>query len=376
MSDLFISEILILLLLLPVLLRPFFRRLQRIEGIALLPLLAILSCLAVIAGLGLRVSFLPVLLFTSLVFISSLPRLFKLFFHLPTDWYSPLSVLYTVILVVLFIVVVCVSWIFAPEPSYTGKALVQRKVFMQSVSRGVQAKFVVLTPVNSSSSGTNRSVVILSGDISSRTGNRDTTAWILAENGYIVVEADFSAKNDFKTPLFRLPVFRHFITLVGKIKTGSNILTDEAELSSFHEKELSRLIQFVHKEYGPSTTLFVISEGSSCNALVTKMNENPDGISGAVCIASQDFSLLQSSSAGSVTVKIDSGMMPSNAGSVPILLLTGDSQFLYGYGELASDDVLAAILCGGKRDSGRKQAELTGRRILTWLSMRMLYESN
>ena len=56
MSDLFIGEILVLLLLVPVLLRPFSRRFQRIDGIPLLPLVAIILCALIIAGSGFSIS--------------------------------------------------------------------------------------------------------------------------------------------------------------------------------------------------------------------------------------------------------------------------------------------------------------------------------
>ena len=39
-----------------------------------------------------------------------------------------------------------------------------------------------------------------------------------------------------------------------------------------------------------------------------------------------------------------------------------------GYGELDADDVLAAMLLGGTRDTGRKRAERLARRIKDWFA--------
>jgi hypothetical protein len=374
MSDLFISEILILSLLYLVLLRPFFRRLQRVEGISFLPLASFLLCIAVIGGLGLRISFLPVFLLTTLLFLSGLSRLFRLFLHLPTDWFSPVSTGYTCVLLLLSIGVVFASWLYAPEDPYFSETAVHRSVLAQKAAPGVEARYTITAPVQTSDTSALSPVVIITGDAACGSGSRNTTTWILAENGFIVVEADFHSTRDYRNPLLSFRIFRNFIFLAGKITTGTWILSDYEEIAQVQEKELSRIVQFVLKEYGSATPLFVVSEGTGGKALLSKLRDNPHQFSGSVLIGSGPSTALSSYSGSYVRLSIDSGMMPAQAGTVPLMVLDGDSSRFSGHGELAADDVLAAELLGEKRDEDRKLAEVTGRRIASWISLRSMYD--
>lgn len=375
MSDLFIGEILVLSLLLPVLLRPFLRRLQRIEGIALLPFFSLLMCVAVITALGFRVSFIPVLTFSGLVFISSLSRSVRLMLRLPTDLYSHLSVVYSCFLFVLYVGALWFAVSFAPEVSYfTGKP-VHRSVFVQKTALDRKALYTVLTPVDQSAETGTRPVVILLGDITTGSGGRNTTAWILAENGYIVVAADFRAKGVFNNALFSFPALRKILSLVGRIDnlTFLNPAAEETEL--LHSEELRCLTDYSRKMYGPTVPLFIVTEGSSCLTGLARINQNYGSIAGLVCIVpDSSVPALPLAPENFVAITTDTGLMPNDAGAKAVLVMSGSPAQLYGYGEIAADDVLAATLLGGKRDEGRKMAELTGRRILSWLTLRGNYD--
>ncbi len=375
MSDLFISEILVLILLLPVLLRPFFRRLQRIEGIAVLPLLSLLLCLAVIAGSGLRVTFVPVLLFSILLFFSGLSRMARLFVGLPTDLFSSLSALYAGFLLLIFSAVLLCSFFSAPENAYVASGKIQRSIIAEWVSPGITARFTVLGQVPSGGSSV-APIVLFLPDIVSGADGRTTAALILAENGYTVVSADFTSKTDFNTALFSHPAIRRFITLGYRIVAERYALTDGDELFQAQAKEIIRLEQFARRRYGVNAPVFVVSEGSGSRVLLARMKAEPNLFAGGVCIVPQDFTESFSSVPGGYrTVTSESGPLPADAGGAAVLALTGDRKQLPGFGELGADDVLAALLLGGERDSGRRNAELTGRRIASWLAMRRNYEN-
>ena len=87
MSDFFIGEILVFILLLPVLLRPFFRRLQRYANIPLLAVIAILVCLSLVLT-GIRLLFLPLTVFTAIVFLSQISRIVSIARGLPSDYFG------------------------------------------------------------------------------------------------------------------------------------------------------------------------------------------------------------------------------------------------------------------------------------------------
>ena len=370
MSDFFIGEILVLALLCIVLLRPFFNRLQRIEGISIFPLIALLICLAIIAGNGLKISFIPVLLFSFFLFLSGLHRLVRLFLQLPTDWFSPASVVYAGVLLLVWIGVFAATVLFAPENGYLSEVPVHRTVFVQKASPGVWGTYTITAPVETSDKNDIPSVVIMTSDIASSAGSRNTSAWILAENGYTVVEADYRSTYDYTNFLLYYPLLRKFFFLSGKITGFPYIMTSKTEIDQVQFKELERLVEYVDTEYGSSVQVFAIAGGTGISPLQKMIEKNPTFFNGSVYITSTSSVPSLGVEGDSVVVMLDSGMMPSNAGSFSTLVLTGDNSLVPEMGELSADDVLAGVMLGSQRDSGRKIAEMTGRRLATWFAMR------
>jgi len=371
MSDLFIGEILVLVLLLPVLFRPFFRRLQRIEGIPFLPLLSLIFCILVIAGAGLRISLLPVFAFSLLMFLFGLPRLFCLLRKLPTDWYSPASI---VLNCFLMLVMVCSIWFscrYIPEMPYIPASAVTVTSVMRDVAPGARARFTIWEP----GATAGRKVVLLAGN--SYTPFRKTTALILAESGWTVIGGDFYSYRDYTNKLLSIPIVQRFLALSGLIVSGSPFLSDSNETYQVLFTNASRLVHFAQQEYGEFVPLYAVAEGNGCKPLLEFMKASPDALAGLVCVLSaSDATSLPVNASLPVVVSEAGGMMPSAAGSYPVFSLTGDASFLYGLGELCADDVLAADLLGSSRDVGRKQSELTGRKITTWLSMRRVFHED
>lgn len=371
MSDLFIGEILVLVLLLPVLFRPFFRRLQRIEGIPFLPLLSLFFCILIIAGAGLRISLLPVFAFCVLMFLFGLPRLVRLFRKLPTDWYSPTSLVLSCLLMVIMIGSFWFSCRYIPELPYIPASSVTVSGVTKEVSPGVSARFTVWEPAAT----TGRKVVVLAGN--SFSPFRKTTALILAENGWTVIAGDFFGYRDYDNKLLSVPIIQRFLAVSGVMLSGSPFLTDAGETAQVLSAYVSRLIRFAHEEYGAFIPLYAVAEGNGCEPAFELMSGSSDSLAGLVCVmTSADSSSLPVNTALPVIGSDTAGMMPSAAGSYPVFSLTGDDSSLYGFGELGADDVLAAELLGSSRDAGRKQAELTAQRINTWLSMRRVFREN
>lgn len=373
MSDLFISEMLALILLVPVLLRPFFYRMQKIAGIALLPLVSLLIAFAIIAVNGVRISFLPVFVFIFLVFLSGLTRLFRFFYHLSTDWYSSLSKIYSFILLILCVGVMCLAFVVSPEDAYRATRLVQRTVFIEQISSGIGLRNTIISPIEGERTNIKDPIIVLIGDISSGSGGRNTLAWILAENGFTVIDAECSSKFDYKNSIMNYPFMRKFVALVGKIFADKFFFTDENEISTVHTKELTRIIQYVHKRFGVNTQIYVIAEGTSSRPFLLQALENSNTFAGGVCVVPDIHEFLpslQSMKTNAFILSLDDGMLPSNANGFQFMVVTGSPRFLLGFGELSADDVLASFLLGVERDVNRKNAEILSRRIVSWLSMR------
>lgn len=380
MSDLFIGEILVLILLVPVLLRPFSRRLQRVAGIPVLPLISFILCLLIVAGSGFRVSFFPVFLVTLFVFVFGLIRLARLLMGLPTDWYKPMSVAWNSFLLVVFACAVILSFINAPETGDPGASSVGRSVAYDDAGAGLRARYVEWNAIGASApSGAVKPVVILVSDVGAR--GRGSAALELASAGYTVLGADLSGSRAWRNPLMGSPDTRQFLAVAGEILKGSSFIVDEEELAGNQEDEIRFLVDRAREIHGPSVSLYAIAEGRASRALFRYLRRNPVVFHGSVAIVnSSSASTLPPVSGtdalpgGYAVLEGADGMMPAAAAESATLVLIGADHGQYGLGELAADDVLAAKLLGGSRDAGRKNSVLIGRRIVAWLSDRRAHE--
>ena len=87
MSDFFIGGLLVFSLLLPILLRPFFRGMHALGGIPVLAVPAVFLCAGLLVT-GTRLLFFPLFAFTVLVLLSQTGRMISLARGLPSDWFS------------------------------------------------------------------------------------------------------------------------------------------------------------------------------------------------------------------------------------------------------------------------------------------------
>jgi hypothetical protein len=372
MTDLFVGEVLVLFLILPVLIRPFFRRMQRLGGLALFPLLSFLLCIATISAVGLRISFLPVLALSFVVLMAGLSRLFRLFRNLPTDLYSPsLSVFYGFLLLV-FALVTGVSVYTMPEAAYISRQNVRKAVTIENLPAGVDARVLTwLPPVGVQEKG----VVVFEGDVSSRADGRTTLASILAESGYRVVAANFRSGTDYLSALLSFPGFRGWLATTVRFLPGVPFPASQEEIFSAQSKDLDRLVALARAD-GNSLPLYIVAEGSACRPAVASATSGSESVAGVVCILQKDqIAGVGAFPGGATVLSEDSGMMPANAGDTRFCVASGANLASFGMGELSGDDILAALLLGGTRDAERKNAEITARRIASWMALRSQYEN-
>ena len=384
MSDLFIGEILVSLLLIPVLLRPFSRRLQGVGGIPLLPPIAFILCALIVMGSGFRISFLPIFLVTTLAFVFGMIRLARLFLGLPTDWYKPLSVVWHSFLLAFFAVAAVLAFAFAPETGAVSSRAVGRSMSTETESPGLTARYSVWKTASVTAPGAaGKPVMIVLGDIGSGSRGRTSTVLEIAGAGYVVLGADFSGLREYRNPLMVSPSARQCMALTGEVLAGRPLLTDSAEIAANQENELALLVRRARASYGQTTPIYALAEGSAVDALFGYLRKYPNTFAGAVAIVNSKerpalppLSGADSLPGGYAVLEGVDAMMPASASAFPVLVISGADRGLYGLGELASDDVLAARLLGSSRDSGRKAAILTGRRIVSWLSDRRTHDQS
>lgn len=372
MSDLFVGEILILLLLVPVLLRPFIRRLQSIAGISILPLLSLLLIFGVLAAGGFRFSFLPVMLCTLLIFILNFVRMIHLFTGLPSDWYSTPSIILYVFSIALFLVTLWSAILFAPEPNRITQNEITRTVHTESFSSGTKVRLSFWEPVNKENSN-REGIIIIAADSATGTGARNTTASIFSELGYSVIEGNSISTHDYVNPLFLFPEIRKALFLFARLFPSIEIFPDNEEIEVVQFKSLERLVSWTIKKHGKKLPLYIIAEGDSIPAAASMFTDNPTLFAGIACISTNVHIKNLFPEKTTFSFNISGGSLPSVSSVYPVCVFAGLDSSLEGLGEIDANDVLFSFLLGGSRDLNRVRAEMIARRIESWIQMRSVY---
>ncbi|HOU38542.1 MAG TPA: hypothetical protein PK786_10120 [Treponemataceae bacterium] len=377
MSDFFIGELLVLLLLVPVLLRPFVRSLQSIRGIVFLPPVALIFCILIIAGSGFPVSFFPVFFVVTLTFFGGLARMSRALRGLATDWYSLSSRIYYLVLLPVFLCSVAAAFYSAPENSYLGSVSVEKSVVREKAAAGVLAFRHEWSP---SAETARTATVVFFGDVSGGAVSRSTLAAVLSEQGYGFQSDDYRSFYAWDRPAMAWPAVRFLAVRLGEIVSGRALATDDEELYRLTRLAVARTMSAVRTEVRDAP-LFIVAEGNACVPVAEYLHATGFGVQGFVCLVQPEAvaplsrALDGSGFEGQYTVVAsETSMIPRFSAHLPVLVLSGEPGTMIGRGELDADDVLAALLLGGTRDTGRKRAERLARRIGGWFSWKIQEE--
>lgn len=368
MSDLFMGELLVLILLLPPILRPFFAYLRRISGIAALPLVSLILCAAIMSGDRFRLSFAPTLLFTLLVFLVTFPRLYRLSTGLPSDWFGAGMLAVHGLLALLFAVASWASYAYSPETAWSAGTRLESRDFTVELPGGRRA---VVTELYAVRGPQGRAGVLLFGEASN--GGRTTVAQTLAEAGYRVYDSRFVSRGALVapytafSPVAALDLVRRIAALRGLI---APVPVESQSMETYYRDYRSLALE-LRRELGPSVPFFALAEGAATDAAVRIMGsgESPFGALACLVPSSALSPAFDQAKPYALLDGIDS-FMPAAAKTASTLAIVGGESDLFGFGELSADDPLAAALAGGARDTGRKRAELVARRVEAWFSQR------
>jgi len=114
-NDLYILITLVFIFLFLSIVRPYFRSLSSIEGFLALPALSLLICIGIFPAFGFRPEILPLITFSLILFVASLPRLYDLFRRLKTDDYGEKPIWFVFVSLLFLIIVSSFAYIFSPR---------------------------------------------------------------------------------------------------------------------------------------------------------------------------------------------------------------------------------------------------------------------
>ena len=379
MTDLFVGEILSLVLLLPVGLRAYLRRLQRIEGIAFLPLVSLALTALCALAFGLPLAHIPAASCSALFFLAYTPRLSRLARGMPTDLYPPSAIIGHAILLAALAAAFTASALYSPEPMprfaesatrsvSSSRAALNERARYYSWSRAQDPQNVLTMP--------KAHILYVSGPIVGAKG-RDTAFLLLADEGYDVLSCELSRSLVSGSGLSAFPSYRTFASRLRAVASGGQT-GQSSEWSDNRRLEVQRLLDEGERRY-PSLgrdRAFLVVEGAAAIPVLDYLSLSGLEPSGVAFIVSETDELqVMRHIAGRkplwrVSRVKEAEAMPSGAGDSNVLVITAAQDGLFGYGEIACDDVLAAVLLGGERDKGRLRAERVGRRLSTWFDLR------
>lgn len=367
MSDILIAHILIMLLLVPVILRPFSARLQSVAALALVPLLALGAWFLCALAFSVRLSLIPLFVLIVLLNLANLSRLFRFIRGLPTDWYGPVSSIVHALLIFVFAGVLVMLLIFPAEPARPHQMDVLMQIRRIQLANGLSA----LVEYSRPEAGTELPLVIVLTAAEGEAFNRPTLRSVLNDAGYAVLSARFDGLRLYRSPLLSVSFLRPFLFYLDRL-TGIPVSgVDTGDAVHAKRTELLRLLELAESLGEQHSGIFVFAEGSAAHAVLAALEHNPGFVNG--CILFMTGPLPQISIPYRALSWRDGIMLP-DAGGNPLLILNASGSDAAGFGEIAADDLFSTRLLAVENDTERKAATLLARRVLTWLELRRVYD--
>ncbi len=369
MSDIFISELLVAALLLPVLIRPFFQHLQRVYALAILPFIAFFVCIFVLIGQGIFLSFALLTVLTLIVCCSELGRVTALFQQMRNDFYGTASAIVRVVLLFLFGAYLFFLFRFMPVPPYkiTGELTVTPLFSDSKIETPVQARLISSTSATTAEH--NDVLVILASPLFGSNG-LGTPARVIADKGYSVIELTQQSGTGF---LPRFELYERLLPLIGK-KQGRYLkkVSDESDTAAGFIIVLKKIAE----KYGKTKQLFVYADGIYTDVIARYALNHPDIFSGVFFSFSEEEPL-PSTPAG-WAASGTTGILKTDAERfAPFYFFVQPYQNLTGFSSLASDDPFTSLLLGVS-DEGMKQsrqAEIKAADLFCkWLTQKRIFQ--
>ena len=255
MTDLLLSQLLVLLILLPVLLRPFSKNLQKGTAIPILPFISLFVCICTIIGQDIVLFSALLLLFVVIVCLSEIIRLIAFFQGVLNDFYGIASIIFRIVLLLLFCGMVYAAFRFAPEAhTKTEHQLVVRSIDLTDTPQRLQQKLQFFAGrLIERQGGADKKALVIVTESYPDSGYPGTIAALLADQGYTVAEL-------YTTPhriISRMDLYVRLFRIIGK--KDARYLAKEAEphISS----AFSDSIETILNRYGSNKRLFLYTEG-------------------------------------------------------------------------------------------------------------------
>ena len=357
MSDFFVGEILVLLLLILPLIRPFSKALKAADAVPLLPFAALIILIFAIIGQGLMFSFIPTILIVIICIITEFARFVMFLRQVPNNFYTIPSVLLRVFVLFLLAGSFFAAFYLSPEREYSVSTLINEKTNINFFLEGIEKEAALCYTPEPCAEPNQVIITVPSFPLSS--DELDTSGRYLLDEGYKISELILGKKKGFKYGFKRSEIF--FAVWDSLFKNPK---------SNKEDRELVPAIEAISSFY-KGKELFLFAEGERITELCDYYNKNPNAFSGAFFVLSEDDPLPKGLKEDLYTVLYEKDLKFSEASAeFPICFLIKPKECLAAFGDLRGNDILAGILLGSSRDLGRENRLETLRTFEKWLTLR------
>ena len=410
MTDLLLSELVALLLLLPVLLRPFSKSLKKGRAIPILPFLSLFVCICIIIGQGIVLYLFILVLFVLIVCLSEIIRLIAFSQGMLNDFYGIASMMLRIVLLCLFCGIAYCAFRFAPEASIrTEYPLTVRSIELTDKTSTGTDKGTAEQTADSASpdssaprnpiegllierqGGADKRALVIIAEAFPYTERSETLASLLADQGYTVAEITRLKPRGI---IPRIELYRKLLHLIGKKEQRYLIKEDDPQIATFFADFLEQTVA----RYGRNKRIFLYAEGIYTDLAAHFCTENPGVFTGVFFSLSEEEPLPpapdgwiqtirehnpellpEDNSAADATAVSDAASEQAagvggndsaeTASAVSAVPATAPTQperplpfycyirpysELAGFGQLRAEDALAAELLGSGRSIGRQ----------------------
>ncbi|UTC63914.1 hypothetical protein E4O00_08375 [Treponema sp. OMZ 788] len=355
MSDFFVSEILVLILLILPLIRPFSKALKTADAISSLPFASLIVLIFVIIGQGLIFSLIPTALIVIICIITEFERFVMFLRQVPNNFYTIPSILLRIFLLVLLGASFFAAFYFSPEREYTVfTSLAEKKSisFIENDNEETAALYYKPEPCRNE-----KEAVIIVPPFPNEEYIGTFERYLLNE-GYKTASLSIESKNKYR--LKRSEQFFSVFDSVFKTNTAKSGSNKNLDL------RMSSLIRF----FG-DTELFLLAEGAHIEELYGYYIKNQNAFSGAFFIVAEGAPFPKDLKEGTYAVLIEKDLKFSeNIALFPVCIFIQSKEGLAGLGDIRGNDILASLLLGSSRDLGRQDRINTIKAFEKWLNLR------
>lgn len=310
MTDLLFSNLLIVFLCIPVLLRPFAGTLaqnqSRRDAFAIIPLISLFICLLSIVAFSLEFSNLILLIFSLIVFFFNLNRFISFCMQLQRDYFNGFFKIFSLFLLVILLFLTALIYFYKPSPIPSFNADLEKTLYHGSSSRGFYTRKTLFDPITAVKTEcfpvlkddmkSTLPTVLYIPDICTSTSDALEQLLELSEKGCRVISFDFYPSDIvYINSLLDSPPLRSFSQRIIYAKNPSFFEKNNERFQENKEREIFSALSVLQSEN--LTPLYIIAEGFTVEGAKRIQERYPQSVAD-VFITKNTMNPLNSSHSG------------------------------------------------------------------------------